>query len=85
VRNARTFERADGLKRYIGADVVQEAFAAAEQKRNDVKLHLVDQTRREVLLGGFGSSAERDRMVEFGALEGGKQTLERLAEHLTKK
>ena len=30
------------------------------------------------------SPAERDRMVEFGALEGGKQTLERLAEHLAK-
>jgi uncharacterized protein YndB with AHSA1/START domain len=28
------------------------------------------------------SAAERDRMVEFGALEGGNQTLERLAEHL---
>ncbi len=31
------------------------------------------------------SPAERDRMVEFGALEGGKQTLERLAEYLRKK
>ena len=30
------------------------------------------------------SAAERDRMVEFGALEGGEQTLERLAEHLAK-
>jgi uncharacterized protein YndB with AHSA1/START domain len=31
------------------------------------------------------SPAERDRMVEFGALEGGKQTLERLAEYLRNK
>jgi len=31
------------------------------------------------------SPAERDRMVEFGALEGGKQTLERLADYLRKK
>ena len=31
------------------------------------------------------SPSERDRMVESGALEGGTQTLERLAEHLTKK
>jgi uncharacterized protein YndB with AHSA1/START domain len=31
------------------------------------------------------SPAERDRMVEFGALEGGQQTLERLAEYLRKK
>jgi len=31
------------------------------------------------------SPAERDRMVEFGALEGGKQTMERLAEYLMKK
>jgi uncharacterized protein YndB with AHSA1/START domain len=30
----------------------------------------------------FDSAAERDRAVEFGALEGGKQTLERLAQHL---
>jgi len=32
----------------------------------------------------FRSVAERDRAVEFGALEGGNQTLERLAEHLAK-
>ena len=32
----------------------------------------------------FASAAERDRAVEFGALEGGNQTLERLAEHLAK-
>lgn len=31
----------------------------------------------------FPSAAERDRVVkEFGAIEGGKQTLDRLAEHL---
>ena len=30
------------------------------------------------------SAAERDRMVEFGAVEGGWQTLERLGEHLAK-
>jgi uncharacterized protein YndB with AHSA1/START domain len=33
----------------------------------------------------FKSSDERDRAVEFGAVEGGKQTLERLAEHLAKR
>ena len=33
----------------------------------------------------FASKAERDRVVEeFGAIEGGKQTLARLAEHLAK-
>ena len=32
----------------------------------------------------FASAAERDSAVEFGALEGGNQTLERLAEHLAK-
>jgi uncharacterized protein YndB with AHSA1/START domain len=32
----------------------------------------------------FASAAERDQAVEFGALKGGKQTLERLAEHLAK-
>jgi uncharacterized protein YndB with AHSA1/START domain len=35
--------------------------------------------------GVFPSAAERDRVVkEFGAIEGGKQTLERLSEHLPK-
>ncbi|HTQ31192.1 MAG TPA: SRPBCC domain-containing protein [Opitutaceae bacterium] len=34
----------------------------------------------------FPSPADRDRIVkEFGAIEGGRQTLERLAEHLAKK
>jgi hypothetical protein len=33
----------------------------------------------------FKSAAERDRVVEeYGAIEGGKQTLSRLAEHLAK-
>ena len=32
----------------------------------------------------FGSTEERDKTVEFGAIEGGNQTLERLAEHLAK-
>jgi hypothetical protein len=33
----------------------------------------------------FPSASERDRVVrEFGAIEGGKQTLERLHEHLAK-
>jgi hypothetical protein len=33
----------------------------------------------------FPSAEERDRMVkEFGAIEGGKQTLERLGEFLSK-
>jgi uncharacterized protein YndB with AHSA1/START domain len=32
----------------------------------------------------FGSAEERDRAVEFGAVEGGNQTLERLADYLTR-
>jgi uncharacterized protein YndB with AHSA1/START domain len=32
----------------------------------------------------FASTSERDRAVEFGALEGGNQTLERLGEYLAK-
>lgn len=32
----------------------------------------------------FASAAERDKVVKSGAVEGGKQTLERLAEHLAK-
>jgi uncharacterized protein YndB with AHSA1/START domain len=41
-----------------------------------------DGKTRTTLRMVFGSADERDRAVEFGALEGGKQTLERLAEHL---
>ena len=33
----------------------------------------------------FESAAERDKMKEFGAIEGGNQTLERLEEYLTRK
>lgn len=33
----------------------------------------------------FESAAEREKMKEFGAIEGGNQTLERLEEYLTKK
>jgi uncharacterized protein YndB with AHSA1/START domain len=33
----------------------------------------------------FASTEARDAMIEFGAVEGGNQTLERLAEHLAKK
>lgn len=32
----------------------------------------------------FESVAEREKMKEFGAIEGGNQTLERLAEYLAK-
>lgn len=32
----------------------------------------------------FGSTAERDKTIESGAIEGGNQTLDRLEEHLTK-
>jgi uncharacterized protein YndB with AHSA1/START domain len=43
-----------------------------------------DQTRL-TLRHRFPSKAERDRIVrEYGAIEGGRQTLERLAEHLPK-
>jgi uncharacterized protein YndB with AHSA1/START domain len=43
-----------------------------------------DKTRLTMRLV-FASAADRDFVVkEFGAIEGGKQTLERLAEHLPK-
>ena len=32
----------------------------------------------------FESAAERDKMIEFGAIEGANQTLDRLAEHLAR-
>ena len=43
----------------------------------------IDKTRLTLRLI-FGSPADRDNAVESGALEGGNQTLERLAEHLAK-
>ena len=47
-------------------------FDAIEKNKTRVSLRMV-----------FPSAAERDRVVkEFGAIEGGKQTLERLGEHL---
>ena len=42
-----------------------------------------DKTRLTLRLV-FGTPADRDNAVESGALEGGNQTLERLAEHLAK-
>jgi uncharacterized protein YndB with AHSA1/START domain len=40
---------------------------------------------RLTLRSVFPSAAERDKVVrEYGAIEGGKQTLDRLAEHLAK-
>jgi uncharacterized protein YndB with AHSA1/START domain len=47
---------------------------AAEGQNTKLTLHMV-----------FPTPAERDRVVkEYGAIEGGRQTLERLAQHLTK-
>jgi uncharacterized protein YndB with AHSA1/START domain len=43
----------------------------------------IDKTRLTLRLI-FGSPADRDNAVESGALEGGNQTLERLAEYLAK-
>ena len=37
----------------VVADAVEEPFAAAEQQRNDVNLHLVDQPRGKILLRGL--------------------------------
>ena len=42
-----------------------------------------DKTRL-TLRSVFASPAERDRVIEFGALEGGNQTLDRLGEYLAK-
>jgi hypothetical protein len=32
----------------------------------------------------FASTAQRDKTIEFGAVHGGHQTLDRLSDHLTK-
>jgi uncharacterized protein YndB with AHSA1/START domain len=50
------------------------AFDLVEDNKTRVTIRMV-----------FPSAAERDRVVkEFGAIEGGKQTLERLGEYLPK-
>jgi hypothetical protein len=40
--------------------VVEEALAGAEQRRHQVKLHLVDETGVQVLLRGPRTARERD-------------------------
>jgi hypothetical protein len=41
-------------------DVVEQALAPAEQRRHQVKLHLVDQTGVQVLLRGPRTTRQRD-------------------------
>lgn len=60
-----------------------------EEKDEPVRFHatvtFVEESggTRVTMRSLFESAAERDRVVrEYGAIEGGKQTLERLAKHL---
>lgn len=69
------YSHAGGRKGGPGASFISTwTFEIVERRRTKVTIRMV-----------FGSSEARDLVVrEFGAIEGGKQTLERLAEHLPK-
>lgn len=41
-------------------NVLEHPFAAAEQRRHEMDLHLIDEARREILLGGLGAAREGD-------------------------
>jgi uncharacterized protein YndB with AHSA1/START domain len=65
---------------------------AGEENTEDVKFHVTvtfEAQGRKTLLtmrSLFETAQERDEVVtKYGAIEGGKQTLERLAEHVEKK
>src|SRR5437870_11770269 len=60
VGDFRGLDHTDGLHPHIRASkIIEEAFAAAKENRNDVQLHLVHQTRRDVLLRDAGAAAKR--------------------------
>ena len=57
--DAGRLDRPHGLELEPGAvEVVEEAGAAAEQDRHEVRLHLVEQAGGEVLLDRVGAAAE---------------------------
>src|SRR5205823_623746 len=51
----------------IVAHAVEQPLAAAEQRRRDVQLHLVDQAGAQVLLCGLRAAGERDVLAARGA------------------
>src|SRR4029453_17141660 len=57
MRHARPGNRADRLELHLaGIDVIEEARAATEEKRNDMNLQFVDEACSQVLLRDFGSA-----------------------------
>jgi hypothetical protein len=68
VRDARPRDRAHRLELHFASiEIVEEAFAATKQKRDDVNLHLVNEAGREILLEDLGATAER-HILAIGCL-----------------
>jgi hypothetical protein len=67
VRDAGRLDRSELLEFDLGAaEVVEEASATAEQHRNDVKLELVQEPRRQVLVDDLGAAQEHDILAASG-------------------
>ena len=68
MRDTRPGDRADRLEfHFASIEIIEEAGATTKQKRDDVNLHLVDETGREVLLENLGSATER-HVLAIGCL-----------------
>jgi hypothetical protein len=72
-RGGRADEADAVVSRWAAVQVVEQAGAGAEKEGNNMDLHLIDQTRGQVLLGRIGAAAE-GHVPAAGRLEG---TLER--------
>ena len=60
MRHTRSGDRADRLELHVAAiEIVEEARAAAEEKRNDMNLQFLNEAGREVLLRDIRSAAQR--------------------------
>ncbi len=53
---------------FVGTEIVEQADTAAEQKRREMDLQLVDQSGPQELLNGVRTAANRDVLVTGGRL-----------------
>ena len=51
------------------SDTIKQTFPTAEKNRHKVYIHLIDESGREILLGGVSSSGER-HILTVGGLSG---------------
>ena len=66
VRNPGRLDGAELFQSQAGADVVEQASAAAEQDRDDVQLDLVDEAFGQVLTDHLGAAADEDVLAAGG-------------------